>query len=169
MDQEKMAEGRRLAAEKRQTEAEQRRVEEEKQHQEEERRELQRLEEEEKRCLEPATIREFQQLEVKLKTFYDQFSILSKKTPDGPLNKFKLGLLNDTLKKTNAILGATHRPFPDFEVFAVDELPSTSDAVLMLSHYRKSMNQFHTDHSERDSIGGRNWCAKGVQDDEDED
>ncbi len=106
-------------------------------------------------------IRDFEQLRIQLKTFYDELSILSKKAPDGKLNKFKLKFLNDTLKKINAILGATHRPFPDFEVFVDDELPSNSDAVLILSHYLKSFGQFFADHSEK--VGGDTvWCVKGA-------
>lgn len=123
-----------------------------------------RREDWERRQLEPEVIREFEQLEVQLKTFYDELSILSKKTPDGPLNKFKLKFVNDTLKKVNAILADTHRPFSDFELFSDADLPSSSDAVLMLSHYLKSMEQFQNDHSHWMRAGMssvRYWCKKG--------
>jgi hypothetical protein len=123
--------------------------------------------------LDPAVIREFEQLEVQLNTFYEELSILSKKTPDGPLNKFKLKFVNDTLNKANVILGDTHRPFPDFELFSDADLPSSSDAVLMLSHYLKSMDRYRTDHSNRNSIGSLVWCVRGdeipAEDDEDDD
>jgi hypothetical protein len=161
MDHEKMAEGRRLAAEKRRAEEAQREAEEEALRIEKEKEKQRLREEREKRELDPVVIRDFEQLKVQLKTFYDELSLLSKKAPDGKLNKFKLKFLNDTLKKINAILGATHRPFPDFEVFADDELPSNSDAVLILSHYLKCLTQFFTDHS--DKVGmDRKWCVKGA-------
>jgi hypothetical protein len=160
MDKEKMAEGRRLAAERRQAEEEQQQAEAEARRVEKEKHEQKRREEWERRQLDPAVIREFEQLKVQLNTFYDELSILSKKTPDGPLNKFKLKFVNDTLKKANVILGDTHRPFPDFELFSDEDLPSSSDAVLMLSHYLKSMDRFHNDHS-NGSAGGRIWCRKG--------
>ena len=171
MDQEKMAEGRRKAVEQRRAEEAQRQAEEEALRIEKEKEKQRLREEREKRELEPAVIRDFEQLRVQLKTFYDELSILSKKAPDGKLNKFKLKFLNDTLKNINAILGATHRPFPDFEVFADDELPSNSDAVLILSHYLKSLTQFFTDHSEKVGID-RHWCVKGavaLEHDEDDD
>lgn len=161
MDKEKMAEGRRRATEERRAEEAQRQAEEEAHRVEKEKQEQQRREEWEKKQLDPAVIREFEQLEVQLKTFYDELSILSKKTPDGPLNKFKLKFVNDTLKKANAILGDMHRPFPDFEFFSDEDLPSSSDAVLMLSHYLKSMKRFCNDHSRGMSNGVAIWCKKG--------
>jgi hypothetical protein len=163
MDREKMAEGRRRAAEQRQVEELQRQAEAEACRIEREK-EKQRLREEwENRALDAAVIRDFDQLPVQMETFYNELSILSKKTPDAKLNKFKLKFLNDTLGRVNAILGATHRPFPDFEVFADHEFTSNSDAVFILSQYLKSLEQFFTDHSERRTgSSSRHWRVKGT-------
>jgi hypothetical protein len=151
MDQEKLAEGRRIAAKKRRLADEQARAQEEKE-----------AEEIEKLRLDVEVIREFEKFRIQLKTFYDEISILSKKTPDGPVNKFKLKLLNDTLKKVTAILGAAHRPFPDFEAFDEVGLPTASDVVLMLSHYIKSMIPFKTAHTYSDDEEGKKyWYTKG--------
>lgn len=162
MDREKMAEGKRLATERRQAEEAQRQAEEEARRIQKEKQERQRREDWERKQLDPAVIREFEQLEVQLQTFYEELSILSKKAPDGKMNKFKLKFVNDTLKKTNSLLGDTHRPFPDFELFSDEDLPSNSDAVLMLSHYLKSMERFCNDHSRGASSNGAPiWCRKG--------
>lgn len=161
MDREKMTAGKRLATERRREEEAERLAQVEAKRVEKEKQEQERRAEEERRQLDPAVVREFEQLKNQLKTFYEELSILSKKTPDAPLNKFKLKFLNDTLKKVNSILGNTHRPFPDFEMFSDDELPSSSDAVLMLSHYQKSMEQFRSDHSRRTLVAGSQWCLKG--------
>src|SRR5437867_4099331 len=123
MDKEKMAEGKRQAAEERRAKAAQRQAEQEAKRVEREKQTLKRREEWERRQLDEAVIREFEQVAMQLKTFYDELSILSKKAPNGPLNKFKLRFLNDTLQKANVILGKLHRPFSDFEVFSEDELP----------------------------------------------
>jgi len=109
------------------------------------------------RRLTPATIRGFEMLRTQVKTFYDEISILSKKAPDGPLNKFKLKFLNDVLVKVTTILGEQFRPFPDFESFVDSELPSASDAALILSHYLDSMSKFHGHHTYKASIGQTNW------------
>ena len=111
------------------------------------------------RELEPRIIREFEELEVKLSTFHDELSNLSKKSPDGSLNKFKLTFLNDTLVRVNSILGELYRPFSDFESFSDEDLPSNSDVVLMLSHYLKSMERYRSNHSTGDIV--TMWCVKG--------
>lgn len=164
MDQVKMAEGRRRAAEQRQADDQEWLVAQEAIRVEKEKRKRERQEEWEKKQLDHAVIRDFSQLEVQMKTFYEELSILSKKSPDGPLNRFKLKLVNDTLKRVNAIIGDTHRPFPDFELFSESDLPSSSDAVLMLSHYLKSMMRFEVDHSYWGKGAYSNqhyWCIKG--------
>ena len=148
-----MAEGRRTASEKRRQEAEAARAEK------------QRLEEEEAKLrIEPATIHDFERLRIQLKTFLEEIKVLSKKSPDGPVNKFKLRFLNDVLKKMTAILGDTHRPFPDFEMFDEDDLPTTSDVVLMLSHYADSMGRFFADHTYGDDDDTKLWYTKGDED-----
>ena len=114
-----------------------------------------------KERLDPAKVEHFETIRGQLKCFYEEISTLSKKAPDGKMNKFKLKFVNDTLKKTNAILGDTHRPFPDFELFSDEDLPSNSDAVLMLSHYLKTMKRFCNDHSRGTSNGAPIWCKKG--------
>lgn len=154
MDHEKMTEGRRIAAEKRKQEAEAKRAEEARQE-----------EEQEKLRLDPTTIQEFRKLRVQIKTFSEEIKILSKKTPDGPVNKFKLKYLNDVLKKMTAILGEAHRPFPDFETFDEADLPTTSDVVLMLSHYIESMGRFFAHHTYKDEDDDvRRWHTKGDED-----
>src|SRR5258708_22302857 len=113
MDQEKMAEGRRQANERRRLEEEQKLADKKAVQSEREEQKKERLEQWERKQVSPEIIVDFEQLEVQLTTFYDELSILSKKTPDAPLNKFKLKYVNDTLKKANTILGDTYRPFPD--------------------------------------------------------
>jgi hypothetical protein len=151
MDQEKLAEGRRLAAEKRRQATAEARAQEEKEE-----------EELEKLRLDEQTILDFEKLRTQLSTFYNEINVLSKKSPDGPLNKFKIKFLNDTLRKITAILGPEHRPFPDFEAFDEAQLPTSSDAVLMLSHYMKSMDPFMQAHTYEDEKGRkRYWYTKG--------
>jgi hypothetical protein len=100
--------------------------------------------------LERATIDEFEILRGQLQCFYDEISTLSKKAPDGKMNKFKLKFINDVLKKATALLGAKYRPFADFEVFVDDDLPSTSDVVVVLSQYLNSMSRFKSEHTYKD-------------------
>ncbi len=119
-------------------------------HAEEEERQEVRRQQWEAKQVDPVLISEFQQLQTQMTTFYDEFSILSKKSPNDPLNKFKLKFVNDTLKKANSLLAEAFRPFPDFETFPDEDLPTNSDAVLMLSQYLKSMERFKSYHSTSD-------------------
>ena len=91
-------------------------------------------------------VAEFENLEQQLQSFLDEVSELSRKKPNDPMNKFKLKFINTTLAKLNTLL-ARYRPFDDFEQFDVDDLPSNSDVVLILSQYAGSVLRFRTDNT----------------------
>lgn len=77
-----------------------------------------------------------------IESMYVEISILSKKKPDGPVNKFKLKFINGVLKTVNKLMGEEYMPFSDFDGFDEDALPTVSDVVFILSQYRKSMDTF---------------------------
>ncbi len=90
------------------------------------------------------------------------------------MNRFKLRFINDTLKKATALLRVDCRPFADFEVFVDDDLPSTSDVVMMLSQYLNSMDRFKTGNTSKEPGGyklywnttdGQGIRADGARDD----
>jgi hypothetical protein len=82
---------------------------------------------------------------------------LSKKSPDSPINKFKLGLVNDMLNRANGFLSKRDRPSPDFECFTEDSLPTCSDVVIILSQYKGCLEKFRDDNK---VWNGRKWCWK---------
>lgn len=77
----------------------------------------------------------FEKVKAQLDQLYNEVSVLSKSKPDNPLNKFKLSFINEKLGEANIILTGDFKPFKDFEVLDVDELPSNSDVVMVLSQY----------------------------------
>src|SRR5579872_5415098 len=97
----------------------------------------------------------FEKGEQQLHSFLTEISELSKKKPDAPLNKFKLKFINDTLSKLNALL-KDNRPFADFQQFDVDDLPTNSDVVVILSQYTAAVHRFRIDNTAKDR--GGNWC-----------
>ena len=101
---------------------------------------------------------EFEKLEQQLHSFLDEMSALSSKKPDGPVNKFKLKFLNATLGSINKII-ADYRPFPDFEQFDVDSLPSNSDVVVILSQYAGAALRFREENTRYDT-GAWYWIVK---------
>lgn len=91
-----------------------------------------------------AQVATFDRLKSQLGALYDEISALSKKTPDGAINKFKLGILNEKLTEANELLGEDSKPSKQFTVFDVDSLPSNSDVVMMLSQYRDALETWRS-------------------------
>jgi hypothetical protein len=104
-------------------------------------------------------IAEFEKLEQQLHSFLADVSELSKKRPSDPLNKFKLKFINTTLSRLNGILKAD-RPFADFDEFDVDDLPSNSDVVLLLSQYAAAVHRFRVENT-TDEGHDSSWIVRG--------
>jgi hypothetical protein len=93
-------------------------------------------------------VEQFEKLEQQLHSFLGEISDLSKKKPNDPLNKFKLKFINIALDKLNKLLG-NGRPFADFELFDVDELPSNSDVVVILAQYAAAAHRFRISQTQK--------------------
>ena len=89
----------------------------------------------------------FDIIEDQIKGMYNEFGILSKKKPDGAVNKFKLSFINELIRKVNPLLGIKYIPFEGFSGFDEETMPTTSDVVLMLSQYLKNMDKFRYDNT----------------------
>jgi hypothetical protein len=107
-------------------------------------------------------IDEFETLQGQLQAFHTEMNTLVKKNPNDALNKFKLGLINSLLTKANAFLGEERLPFPDFEVFHDEVLPSTSDVLVIISQYLSAFEKLRTENIEQ-YLGSWYWMI----DDED--
>jgi hypothetical protein len=81
----------------------------------------------------------FEQVQSPIRSLFDEVSQLAKKAPDAPLNQFKVSIVNERLVAANAILAGIHRPFADFDRFDPNELPTASDAAVVLSQYLNSL------------------------------
>lgn len=100
--------------------------------------------------------KQFDMTEEQLIGLYDEMLVLSKKKPDGPVNKFKLKFINELVKKANSLLGKDYHPLKGFDVFDEDDLPSSSDVVFVLSQYLKVMDKFRYDNTFR-KLGRSYW------------
>lgn len=74
------------------------------------------------------------QLLQQLRAMAEDFENLSKKKPDDKLNKFKVELVNDLLRRANSVL-SPGTPIKSFVEFDSEDLPSNSDVLLVLSQY----------------------------------
>lgn len=110
---------------------------------------------------------QFEKLSAQLQGVYDELSILSKKSPVDAVNKFKLGFVNTLLQEANGLLDVKHRPFKEFEVFNVDDVPLNSDVVFILAQYLQCLEKWRTDNLEN-RMGYWYWVVKGEKGEGDE-
>jgi hypothetical protein len=87
---------------------------------------------------------------------HSEISQLAKKSPNDSLNKFKLNLINKVVERANKVLGTKYRPFPDFEQFDSDDVPTTSDVTMVLAQYMEETERYRSDHV-RWSSSNHNW------------
>src|ERR1043166_1144864 len=77
----------------------------------------------------------FEKVKAQLHQMHNEVSVLNKTKEHKLVNKFKLGFINEKLGEANTILTGGFKPFKDFALFNVDELPTNSDVVIVLSQY----------------------------------
>ena len=114
--------------------------------------------------LNSSDVNRFEKLAGQVLGLYEEMSILSKKSPNDAVNKFKLKFINSQLSESNALLAERHRPFADFEVFSEDEVPQNSDVVFILSQYLQCMEKFRGDYVVLRN-GAWYWRVEGGEDD----
>lgn len=101
----------------------------------------------------------FEKAHIQIKDIYLELCILSKKTPDGAINKFKLKYVNQILEIFNKLLGMAYVPFSDFSLFDEDEMPTNSDVVFIVSQYIKCVEKYKFDNIQVLS-GKWYWCLE---------
>lgn len=96
-------------------------------------------------------VENLEKLTGQLNSLHAEVTALAKKSPSDAVNTFKLKLTNKVLELGNQILGDKYRPFPDFEGFNSDDLPSTSDVAMVLGQYIEEAERFRSDNVVVDS------------------
>lgn len=86
-------------------------------------------------------VRQYEALMPLLTAMFNEFKELSKKKPDGVLNRRKVELVNRLLKDVLVILeDQPSRAYLD--LFDEDDMPQNSDVLLMLSQFHAAMQAF---------------------------
>lgn len=106
----------------------------------------------------------FEKVVGQLDGLHNEISIMAKKSSNDAVNPFKMKFINAVLAQCNQILGNKYVPFPDFQQFNSDELPSNSDITFMLAQYLKAAEKFRADNIYEGDFGKWYWRAseKGV-------
>lgn len=101
-----------------------------------------------------ANVDTFEKISGQLLNIYEEISLLSKKSPNDAVNKFKLKFVNKLLSQSNDYLGEMYKPFDDFDSFDEDDIPQNSDVVFILSQY---LQCFEKQRSDNVVIRNGNW------------
>jgi len=99
----------------------------------------------------------FEKLQAQLEGLHTEISSLSKKSQNDALNKFKLKFVNQILSDSNLLLGANYKPFNDFESFEESDMPTNSDAAMMLTQYLNCFEKFRADNIKKEDKFPHNW------------
>lgn len=105
-------------------------------------------------------VRDFEKLKVQMQELYKEISLLSKKSPDSAINKFKLKMINKLLATSNDLLDGNLKPFDDFDVFDEADMPTNSDVVVILSQYIECLEKLKLENVKRLS-GNYYWIVDG--------
>jgi hypothetical protein len=98
---------------------------------------------------------QFEKLVGQLQSTYDEISLLSKKSPNDAVNKFKLKFINTLLKQANEFLGQKYKPFDYFMEFNEDDVPQNSDVAFILSQYLQCFEKLRADNV---IMRSGDWC-----------
>lgn len=91
----------------------------------------------------------------KIEGLHREISLLVKKSSTDGLNAFKLRLVNGALADANALLGEDHLPVQGFAQFDPDDVPSNSDATVVLAIYLEELERYRSD--QLTVSGGAYW------------
>ena len=92
---------------------------------------------------------------------FDEMKELSKKKPDGTLNKVKVTLINRVLSDLNSFL-AEEPEAKYLETLDDETLPQNSDAVLIMVQYGAALRAFRSRHYGYDPESGENGWLIGT-------
>lgn len=87
----------------------------------------------------------FEKLAGQLTGAYTEMSLLSKKSPNDAVNKFKLKFINRQIAECNVFLASRYRPFDDFEQFSEEDVPQNSDVVFVVAQYLQCLEKLRAD------------------------
>lgn len=91
-------------------------------------------------------VERFEKVNGQIEGLHREISLLAKKSSNDGLNAFKLKMLNAALASANTILDKAYKPIDGFEKFDLDDVPSNSDATIVLTAYLEELERWRADH-----------------------
>jgi hypothetical protein len=106
-------------------------------------------------------VQDYEMLNPILDSLYDEVKELSKKKQDGVLNKFKVAMINKVLSQIKELL-KNESTTQFLELLDEDQLPTNSDAVLVMTQFNSSLEQFKNRYCIYDDLSSEwEWQIKG--------
>lgn len=90
-------------------------------------------------------IEQLEKVTGKIEGLHREITLLAKKSSTDGLNTFKLKLVNGALAAANEILGDENKPVDEFTQFDADDVPSNSDATVVLAIYLEELERYRSD------------------------
>lgn len=94
----------------------------------------------------------FEKINGQMEALHTEISALARKSSIDGINPFKLKFINQVLTEANNLLRDKYKPFTDFEIFDVDNMPSNSDVTMILAQYLICLETLRSDNIK---LGGR--------------
>lgn len=105
---------------------------------------------------------EFEFIYTQLERFHVELHSLTRGKGNEALNNFKISLLNNLLGRAHRLLGPRYEAIAGFEEFDAEQLPSASDALVVVSQYLGALEKLRTDNIEQ-QYAKWYWIIDGVQ------
>ncbi len=90
-------------------------------------------------------IEKFEKIYGQFEGLHKEIGMLSKKSPNDAINKFKLSFINKLLVEAHLVLDEKQRPFKKFDGFDEDQLPTNSDITMIFEQYLYCFEKLRSD------------------------
>lgn len=108
-------------------------------------------------------INNFEKTQSQIEGLYKEIGILSKKSPNDAVNKFKLQFINQLLVEANKILIETYKPLNGFDTFDEETLPTNSDVTFIFEQYLNCLEKLRSDNVIRSGVNSWYWLVDGEE------
>jgi hypothetical protein len=104
----------------------------------------------------------FEKIQSQIDGIFKEIGLLSRKSPNDGVNKFKLKFINQLLIDANTLLTDDYKPLQGFDSFDDDDLPTNSDVTMIFEQYLNCLEKLRSDNiTTKDYEQGWFWIVDG--------
>jgi hypothetical protein len=102
----------------------------------------------------------FEKIQGQIEGVYKEIGLLSRKSPNDAVNKFKLKFINQLLIESNNLLKDSYKPLEEFDKFEEEDLPTNSDVTMIFEQYLNCLEKLRADNIQQKQ-GSWYWTLGG--------